>query len=200
MGIELAKRIAIEDLKGVDLPSILEKAGAIEIPGKGVLIQFLGSRRVVLIPEWEVLREDGEVEGERASVLILHYLKRASGAPLSGKEVDFRSLPGGISYIGPFTARCIKRLIRKFGNEIALLRKAALALGAEIIEGYGDLAFRIWALPRVPVKLVFWKGDEEFEPTANIIFDSSITEYLSTEDVVVLSELIVEELWKAVGK
>lgn len=200
MGVELAYRRAKEELKEADLFLVCQRSGAFLIGDNAISIPFFGSRRIVTVPNGEIFKEDGDVEEIRASILILHYLVGASGDPLSGKEIDFRSLPGGINYLGPFTNRSIRRLIRRFDNDISSLREAALEVGAELIEGYGDLAFRIWAFPKVPVKLIFWKGDEEFDPTANIVFDSSITGYLSTEDVVVLSELMVERLIGAVGK
>ena len=51
------------------------------------------------------------------------------------------------------------------------------------------------AFDQVPITLVLWKGDEEVAPNGNILFDANISDYLSTEDVTVLSETIV---WKLV--
>jgi len=42
---------------------------------------------------------------------------------------------------------------------------------------------------------VLWRGDEELAPNGNILFDANISDYLSTEDVTVLSETII---WKLV--
>jgi hypothetical protein len=43
----------------------------------------------------------------------------------------------------------------------------------------------------VPIALIFWSGDEEFQPEARILFDSTIPTYLSTEDVAVLAQQTV---------
>jgi hypothetical protein len=51
------------------------------------------------------------------------------------------------------------------------------------------------AFDRVPTTLVLWRGDEELAPNGNILFDSNISDYLSTEDITVLCETIV---WKLV--
>lgn len=61
----------------------------------------------------------------------------------------------------------------------------------------GDASVLIWAFPRVPIGLVLWKGDEEFPPAGNILFDSSIPAYLPVEDIVVLTETVVWKLIKA---
>jgi len=51
------------------------------------------------------------------------------------------------------------------------------------------------AFAHVPITLVLWKGDEELAPNGNILFDANISDYLSTEDVTVLTETII---WKLV--
>ena len=51
------------------------------------------------------------------------------------------------------------------------------------------------AFDHVPITLVLWRGDEELAPNGNILFDANISDYLSTEDVTVLTETII---WKLV--
>jgi hypothetical protein len=55
------------------------------------------------------------------------------------------------------------------------------------------------AFDRVPVTFVLWRGDEELSPNGNILFDANISDYLSTEDVTVLSETIIWKLVKDVS-
>ncbi len=45
-------------------------------------------------------------------------------------------------------------------------------LQAEILT-YGDASLRLFPLPRVPVVLILWTGDEEFPPRADLLFDST---------------------------
>jgi hypothetical protein len=42
-----------------------------------------------------------------------------------------------------------------------------------------------------------WKGDTEFPPDGNVLFDSSITGYLPAEDIVILAETVVWKIIKA---
>jgi hypothetical protein len=58
------------------------------------------------------------------------------------------------------------------------------------------MALKIFALPRVPIVLSLWRGDEEFPPEANLYFDQSISSYLSTEDIAYLSSAVV---YKVIG-
>ena len=54
----------------------------------------------------------------------------------------------------------------------------------------GDAAVVINAFSRVPVTIVLQAGDEEFSPTASIMFDSTIPDYLPSEDIRILCEII----------
>jgi hypothetical protein len=50
------------------------------------------------------------------------------------------------------------------------------------------------AFERVPVLISLWRPDEEFEPEANMLFDKSITQVFSTEDIVVLAGLVASAI------
>ncbi len=133
----------------------------------------------------------------RDEVLILHYLERAPGKDLAGTWISFAEIPGGGFYHSVFRQRCQDNLVRHFGEEPDRL----LAVAGSEMKGeawrMGDVSVLIWAFPRVPLGLVLWKGDEEFPPAGNILFDSSIPAYLPVEDIVVLTETVVWKLVKS---
>ena len=53
---------------------------------------------------------------------------------------------------------------------------------------FGDASVTIHALKMVPLTLVLWKGDAEFSPEGTIMFDRTITDYLPTEDIIILCQ------------
>lgn len=57
---------------------------------------------------------------------------------------------------------------------------------------HGDLAFEVWPLPRVPVSLVLWRGEEDLEDGGTLLFDSSASHYLPG----LLSELAGLTVWR----
>ena len=61
----------------------------------------------------------------------------------------------------------------------------------------GDYGISIPALPRVPLTILFWAGDDEVQPSANVLFDSSANEHMETEALVWLAVATVSELKKA---
>jgi len=80
-----------------------------------------------------------------------------------------------------------------FSQKPNRLLDAAAKLGGHRA-GYGDVAITINAFSRVPITLALWQGDDELAPEGNILFDSTISDYLSTEDITVLCETIAWRL------
>jgi len=200
-GYQLAYRLASEQLAGTDdLEPLCRRSGAQIRPIHGkkiIVIQYLGRSYCVSHPEIEVSPEDSrEPVPLKDKLLILHYLNRAKGSPISGRAITYKELPEGISYITNFTKRAIKPLLNNFGQQPERLPDTAKALFGARRADYGDAAVTIDAFPRVPVTLVLWQGDEELAPEGNILFDGTIPDYLSTEDITVLCETIV---WKLVS-
>ena len=85
-------------------------------------------------------------------------------------------------------------MVQAFGNQPELLVELATeALGARPFDR-GDFSVVVRALPMVPVALILWKGDEEFLPEGNILFDANIPHILSADDITWLAGMIVYPL------
>lgn len=187
---ELAYRLACEQLASMDVEELCRKAGVQRVDSNKIIIEYLNQSYLVTIPEGEIsLRNGEEVVPLRDKILILHYLTLAKGTPATNRLITFKQLPAGISYFPAFSQRTIKPLLNHFGKEPELLIDAAAKLGGHRAS-YGDVSVTINAFSRVPVTIALWKGDDEFVPGGSIMFDSSISDYLSTEDVSVLCETI----------
>lgn len=126
-------------------------------------------------------------------ILFLHYLINASGTPLKGDWITFKELPGGQIYVEPYQNRTIKPFLKYFGNKPKEFEGIALSLQGETAP-FGDLCMVLHPFPRVPIGYVLWEGDEEFPPSANILYDASASFYLPTEDYALLPGLIIWEM------
>jgi len=197
-GYGLAYKLACEQLTKIgDIEQQCLKGGAryqVINSHKLIVIEYLNRLYQVTFPDVEVsLRDSEEAVPLRDKILILHYLTQARGTPLSNKIITYKELPEGVNYFRTFAKRTIKPLLDYFGQEPGQLVDVAKKLGGHKT-GYGDTAVTINAFSQVPITLVLWQGDEEFPPEGNILFDSTITDYLSTEDINVLCETIVWRL------
>ena len=197
-GYELAYQLASEQLADIEnIEQQCRQSGAQYIDSeKVIIVKYLNQSYLITLPNVEisVMGKDEEVP-IRDKILILHYLTLAKGTPLSSKAITYKELPEGTNYFPTFYKRAITPLVNYFGNEPHRLLDMTRILGGHEAD-YGDAAVTIDAFSRVPITLVLWKGDEELTPEGNIMFDSTISDYLSIEDINVLYETITWRLVK----
>lgn len=197
---ELAFRLAGTELAKVDdIEQLCQKSGAQFrlVDGQTVIIlEFLNRAYQISLPKIEVsLVGSKEPVPLKDKLIILHYLIRAKGNPITDKVITFKELPEGASYFPNFSKRAIKPIVDNFGQEPHRMLAATEKLGGRKVD-YGDAAVTIEAFSRIAITLVLWQGDDEFAPRGSILFSSNISDYLSTEDITVLCEITV---WRLVG-
>ena len=195
-GYELAYQMACEQLaKTVDLKQQCLRSG-VQWTLEDIIIEYLYQPYKITLPEIKISPVVGdEPLPIRDKLLILHYFLQAKGSPLSNHTITYKELADGIVYFPTFYQRAVKPLVTHFGREPQRLLDVARILGGHEAD-YGDAAVTINAFSRVPITLVLWKGDEELTPEGNIIFNSTIPDYLPTEDINVLCETIAWRLVK----
>ena len=122
------------------------------------------------------------------------------GARGSMQELVDQEVPDGKFYLDAFLKRARNPMLQAFGERPELLRDLAADIyGATPIE-YGDVSVAFRALPLVPVALILWRGDDEFPPEGNVLFDESIPDILPSEDIAWLAGTIVYPLMGRAGK
>lgn len=196
-GYELALRLAQEQLAAIgDIEQQCRRSGSRYLKG-AVQVEFLNRPYRITLPGVEVAPQDGGGDMPiRDKLLILHYFITARGTPLSGRMINYKELPEGTVYFPTFHKRAVKPLADSFGSQPQRLAEIAAWLGAGKAD-YGDAAVTVSAFPRVPITLVLWRADAEFPAEGNVLFDSTITDYLPVEDINVLCETIA---WKLVKR
>jgi hypothetical protein len=81
-------------------------------------------------------------------------------------------------------------MLQMFGNDAEGFKRAALAIGGKPMDRTGDAAFRLLALPKIPIGCILYLGDSEVSPSINILFDEAAPHYLPTEDLTILGSLL----------
>ena len=200
--LPLARRLSIQALLKADSTERAVRSGFFfEIDPEGqkrIGLHYLGRDLFLSFPQGTIeAKNGGGPVPLREEILIFHYLEKARGTPLTGKWISFTEIPGGTFYHPVFLQRCKAPLVKYFGERPDRL----LSVAVDEVRGepwsMGDVGVKIQAFPFVALGLVLWKGDTEFPPDGNVLFDSSITGYLPAEDVVILAETVVWKLIKA---
>jgi hypothetical protein len=186
---------AIEKCSRLDLTARCPVLG-FPIPQAGTLTFRAFGRDVVLgVSDFEC---SDLLTGEPAplveKILFLHYLLSTPSVDSSEDPISFREIPGGAFYWNPFVGRTMAPLIGRIGNNLDLLRDKLMQFDSKPVD-IGDCGAAIHAFGRVWVTLVYWKGDEEFPASAEILFSPCVKQIYGAEDAAVLAERVCRRIW-----
>ena len=195
----LAYELAREQLAGTDdIEQQCRWSGAhyqVSDDSRTILIQYLNQSYLINLPDVRISLVDGAAEvAIRDRILIIHYFNSAKGTPLANSLITLRELPEGGGYFPTFSNRTSQPLLNHFAKDPHLLVEVGEKLGGHKVD-YGDAAVTINAFSHVPITIILWQGDDELAPQINVVFDATISDYLYTEDIVVLCETIT---WKMI--
>jgi len=159
-------------------------------------IIFLNRDIVIRWPQLKAFHPDSQKELPiQEQILLLHYMKGClNGAEITGQWISYQDIPDGRFYMDAFIRRSKLPMIKTFGEKPELLVELAKRLYNASPFDKGDFAVIFRPLPYIPVVLLMWKGDEEFPPEGNILFDKGIYKILSAEDIAWLSAMVVYPL------
>lgn len=177
-----------------DPVSMAEKSGSLYDPESGTLrLAYCGRECTVSHPGGEITVAGWPGIGVEEKIIILQYLWGASGLPPRNRWLSFLELPGGPHHYAPFQKEALFPLARRFGTSPDGFVEAAASLGGEKA-GLGKVGVIVPALPRIPLGLVLWPGDDEFPATANILFDEVAQTYLATSTLYMLGIAVAQRM------
>jgi hypothetical protein len=188
-----------EDLEKKDMAELCENAPAGALSPEEIVLAVLG-RQILVDRKNRSLRQKSQGEWKPVihpllELLVLVYLSNAGPQVLCRELVSAQELKTSHFFQGPHELR-VDGVLRRFGWDLGGFRRAAESLGGES-QSLADAAFRIPALPKVPLYYLLWEGDDEFEPRVSVLFDRSIESHLSADAIWGLVALVSEALVKA---
>jgi len=167
---------------------------AYDIQKKAFSLKLMDRELFVSWPDGQFTLQSGEAfEENNAIILILRYLCEMGYSRSGGKLLDYRQIPWGDVYYRQFEGRCIKRLAYGFGTNLDGFRRAMAKLGGEALS-YGDVSYRFPFLNSLSMAFVLWAPDEEFGPSAQILFDDAFPSACTAEDCAVAGDISISRL------
>jgi len=139
------------------------------------------------------LRPVASLTGFAMQVLAMRVLYAGVHAPLTGSFKAYRELPWGDVYDQNFSGRCIKRFAYGFGFKPEAFAKAAAPLGGMPLEA-GDAAYEFDFMGGIKCRFILWKPDEEFPPSAQILFSDNAVLMYGAEDLAVVGDVLIGAL------
>ncbi|HBC88344.1 MAG TPA: hypothetical protein DCZ94_15445 [Lentisphaeria bacterium] len=189
-----AIRIAAAKLAGADMSRRADNLGFSFMDKGTILIRAFGADYTVDLKSFDVRnKKAGQPVRPDLKIIILHYLLFDNKFSETGKFITFRDLPGGQFYLEPYKSRSVNILSSVIKDDVARLKKNLGRLDWKD-KTPGDIGAEIHVIGKIKVNLIYYKSDEEMPATADFVYDSSIKNVFSTEDVVVMASLICRML------
>ena len=164
-----------------------DRSGAVTVP-------LFGRTHRVTHPGGEVTAQDtGKLAHVSLAILLLHYLLKADGTRPADRWVAFRELPDGLFYAQAFAGHAEAVIAQAFGSDLDAFASAARHLAGTPLD-LADASFRFEALPRLPMAVLVWEGDDEFPGRARVLFDANASHCLPTEDLSGLGDWLAHRL------
>jgi hypothetical protein len=130
------------------------------------------------------------------SILVLRYLLTAGNDDLRNAWVPYRELKDGAQFSSYIKANIEDRLAKAFAGRKAVLQERLQTIGAVMYrsEARPDVAAALYPFPRLPLLIIFWDKDEEFDASFQFLFDKSAASYLDMEALAVALEYTCQRL------
>jgi hypothetical protein len=178
---------AWEVLAGLDTEDVCRRALVRwEAPGYGV--PCLG-QELRVCPERRELSSETAAGGRLVGKLryftelaVLRYLIDARPIPPAGELVRPHLTPGGAIYREGSHVLPLAGLAARYGRGPEALVAKARELGGRAL-ALADASAELHVFPRVPVTVLLWRGDDEFEARADLLLDSTCTSQLPADIV-----------------
>ncbi len=162
--------------------------------GHEFYVNLLGRTFAISHPDYAIRALDGgALPPLPTQTFLLRYLLEGRTLPGTGTWKTFREMPWGEMYIGPYTGRVLTRAAYTFGTRLAAFRAASGKMGAQPVP-HGDAGFCFRLLGEYEMQLLVWEGDEEFPPSAQVLYSDNFAEGFAPEDRVVAGDILISTI------
>ena len=144
---------------------------------------------VVTHPDFVGINSKDDVLPLPFQAVLAYYFYASDGVPMTGDWVSFADLLDGRMYNQAFQGYTGDELVKAFKQNVDAFKTACERSGG-VTTPLGDAAYIFYALPRLPMLVNYWCGDEDFPSTCKILFDRSASHYLPTDVCAILGGML----------
>lgn len=157
-------------------------------------LTFLGRTYAISHPDCEIRPVDGGSGlSVTAKTFLLRYLTESVPTQWRGGWKTFREMPWGEVYMKAYSGRALARAAFTFGSRPDAFQAACEKLGGEPV-CHGDVGYEIPFMGNYRVRILIWTGDEEFPPSAQILYSENFAEGFTAEDRAVAADLLINAI------
>ena len=131
-------------------------------------------------------------------LFIIHYLLTSKEIEITNEWISEKDIPGGTTFFrGPHQIPT-NLISLRFNNNVNEFKERCEQIHG-IPLNMADAAYRFKITPRIPVAVLYWRGDDDFPAESKILYDKTIAEHLASDVIYALAVGICERLGKPLG-
>ena len=154
--------------------------------GKAFSVTLLGTEYTITWPHYSITPQTVLP----VQTFLLRYLLESKTVAWNGAWKTFREMPWGEMYIKPYTGRVLTRAAFTFGTRVAAFKAACEKMGAVALK-HGDAGYQFDFIGGYMIQIMVWEGDDEFPPSAQVIYSDNFEEGFGAEDRVVAGDILI---------
>ena len=183
--------------RGLDPRSVLERLPGVTFEEGRFAVTLLGRTYDIAWPDYAITpRDGGPIPSLPTQTFLLRCLLEARELPGTGQWKTFREMPWGELYIQPFSGRCLTRAAFTFGTRLPAFRAACEKLGAKKLP-HGDAGYEFPFFGPYAREILVWEGDDEFPPSAQLLYTDNFAQGFAAEDRVVAGDILITHIKSA---
>ena len=183
-----------EKFKLADPKEVCARLPQVAWDEKKFSLTLLGRSYFVSHPNYAIeVTDGGSLPPLPVQTFLLRYLLQSKEVFWAGQWKTFREMPWGELYITPYTGRVLTRAAFTFGTRIGAFRAACEKLGGRKLS-HGDAGYQFDFIGNYQVQILVWEGDEEFPPSAQVLYSDNFAEGFAPEDRVVVGDILISTI------
>ena len=128
-----------------------------------------------------------------AQILVLRFLIGGNYVNSTGAFRSYREMPWGDVYLATFNNRCVKRLAYTFADRGEEMTQKMARLSGSVYEK-GDIGWQFAFMPGLNIRFAVWNADDEFPPSAQILFSDNFHYAFSADDMAYIGDIFIRIL------
>ena len=159
-------------------------------------VTLMNKRYTISHPDFETVCLDGDgsyaplLDNLETKILLVRYLLEGKRVASQGNFYAYADMPWGNHYNQVFQGRCVKRLAFGFGFSLDKFCRVMEKLEGKKLS-VGDAGYEFAFLDDLKLRFMIWEGDEEFPPSAQILFSDNFSSAFHGEDMAAVGDISI---------
>ena len=178
-----------EKFKALDPADVVARLPFVTFDGAAFRLTLLGTEYTITWPEYTI----APVPALPVQTFLLRRLLEGTTKVWLGTWKTFREMPWGEMYNTPYTGRVLTRAAFTFGFKLPKFAAACEKLGGRKLS-HGDEGYEFDFFGPFKIQILMWAGDDEFPPSAQVLYTENFADCFAAEDRVVAGDILITQI------